>query len=203
MVPWRILWLLGKLGGRMHVIHQQLIHVEDSFKDEDRIIDLGGGGEGVIGRLRGAQVTAVDIRQQELDDAPAGPVKVVADARRLPFPDRSFDAATAFFFLMYVPGEDRSKVLKEAYRVLRPGGTLQIWDASIPPQGTRRERLFVVPVKVKLPRQTIATGYGAPWKGREMSCDAVAHLARRAGFAVAPQATSGQTFRLVLTRLST
>jgi SAM-dependent methyltransferase len=143
----------------MHVIHQQLIHVEDSFKDEDRIIDLGGGGEGVIGRLRGAQVTAVDIRQQELDDA-----------RRLPFPDRSFDAATAFFFLMYVPGEDRSKVLKGAYRVLRPGGTLQIWDASIPPQGTRRERLFVVPVKVKLPRQTIATGYGAPWKGREMSC---------------------------------
>jgi ubiquinone/menaquinone biosynthesis C-methylase UbiE len=135
-----------------------------------------------------------------LDDAPAGPVKVVGDARRLPFPDGSFDAATAFFFLMYVAGEDRGKVLKEAYRVLRPGGTLQIWDASIPAQGTRRQRLFVVPVKAKLPQRTIATGYGVPWKGREMSCDAVTHLARRAGFAVTATAEGSGTFRIILTR---
>ena len=200
MVPWRILWLCGKFSGRMHVIHQQLIHVEDSFKDEDRIIDLGGGGEGVIGRLRGAQVTAVDIRQQELDDTPAGPVKVVADARRLPFPDRSFDAATAFFFLMYVAAEDRSTVLREAYRVLSPGGTLRIWDVAIPTQEKRTRKLFGVPVKAKLPDRAIATAYGVPWEGREMSADDIAQLARRAGFAVTPQATSGQTFRLVLTR---
>ena len=152
MVPWRMLWLLGKLGGRMHVIPQQAVLAENAYADADRILDLGGGGEGVIGQLRGPQVTAVDIQQGELDDAPDGPVKVVADARTLPFAERSFDAATAFFFLMYVAAEDRSTVLREAYRVLRPGGTLRIWDVAIPPQGTRRERLFVVPVKVKLPR---------------------------------------------------
>jgi hypothetical protein len=33
-----------------------------------------------------------------------------------------------------------------------------------------------------------------------MSADDIAQLARRAGFAVTSQATSGQTFRLVLTR---
>lgn len=34
------------------------------------ILDIGGGGEGVIGLLYGSQVTAIDNRQEELDEAP-------------------------------------------------------------------------------------------------------------------------------------
>jgi SAM-dependent methyltransferase len=41
----------------------------------------------------------------------------------LPFPDRSFDFATAFMSFMDVP--ETGRVLAEAYRVLRPGGFLQ------------------------------------------------------------------------------
>ena len=35
------------------------------------ILDIGGGGEGVIGRLYGRQVVAIDNRQEELDEAAA------------------------------------------------------------------------------------------------------------------------------------
>ena len=34
------------------------------------ILDIGGGGEGIIGRLYGSRVTAIDNREEELDEAP-------------------------------------------------------------------------------------------------------------------------------------
>ena len=36
------------------------------------ILDVGGGGEGIIGRLYGEQVIAIDNCQEELDEAPDG-----------------------------------------------------------------------------------------------------------------------------------
>ena len=38
---------------------------------QGKILDIGGGGEGIIGRLYGPQVIAIDYRQDELDEAPA------------------------------------------------------------------------------------------------------------------------------------
>lgn len=38
---------------------------------EGAILDVGGGGEGVIGRIYGPRVVAIDNRQEELDEAPA------------------------------------------------------------------------------------------------------------------------------------
>ena len=48
-----------------------------------RILDIGGGGEAVIGRLYREQVTAIDNRQEELDEAPSGFEKVLMDATDL------------------------------------------------------------------------------------------------------------------------
>ena len=45
---------------------------------------------------------------------------IVANAESLPFPDKSFDAYTIAFGIRNVPRIDLA--LKEAYRVLRPGG---------------------------------------------------------------------------------
>ena len=64
------------------------------------ILDLGGGGEGVIGLIYGGQVTAIDNRQEELDEAPKGPVKLVMDAAALAFAGGSFQTVTAFFSRM-------------------------------------------------------------------------------------------------------
>ena len=200
-IAWHLMSVLGRLGRRMHVLPPQTVQVADSFRDSDLILDLGGGGEGVIGQLRGRQVIAVDLRKDELDEAPDGPIKIVADARNLPFPDNAFEAATAFFFLLYVRDSDREAVLREAYRVLAPSGRLYVWDAVIPPPGEHAARLFVIPVCARLPEQTIRTAYGVSWRDREMSAESITALARIVGFRVLSSTTSGHTFYLVLSKL--
>ncbi len=185
---------------RMFLLDQQVVRISDAFGDDDVILDLGGGGEGVIGQLRGRQVVAVDIRRGELEEFAPGPLKIVADAKELPFLDGVFDVITAFFFLMYVPAWERAHVLEEAYRVLRPGGSCHIWDVTIPLREGRTQELFVVPLKVQIPGKIIETGYGTPWAEHEMSLEAIAEAARVAGFAVAEQATERDIFRLTLTR---
>ena len=129
------------------------IHLQRDIKG--RILDLGGGGEGVIGRLYQERVTAIDIRQDELDEAPPGPTKLRMDARALDFPQASFDHVTAFYFFMYLPKEDHLQAMREAQRVLRPGGQLHIWDAVIEGEG-----LFVAELDIDLAGDMLRTGYG-------------------------------------------
>jgi len=95
-------------------------------------VDLGCG-EGYNTRLlapRAACVFGVDvsptfIRYAREEEAahPAGIRYVVASAQRLPFRGASFDFATAFMSLMDMP--QPGLALREAHRVLKPGGFLQ------------------------------------------------------------------------------
>jgi len=95
-------------------------------------LDLGCG-EGHNTRLlasRGARMCAVDIsptfiryaRETEIE-APVGIRYAVASGQRLPFHHATFDFVTAFMSLMDMPQPDRA--LKEAFRVVKPGGFLQ------------------------------------------------------------------------------
>jgi ubiquinone/menaquinone biosynthesis C-methylase UbiE len=93
-----------------------------------------GCGEGHSTRLlarRGARMTAVDIAPafirlaaEEEGRAPLGIEYRQASALALPFPDRRFDFAVAFMSLMDMPQTDQA--VREAFRVLRPGGFLQL-----------------------------------------------------------------------------
>jgi len=62
----------------------------DDFAPVGLVLDIGGGGEGVIGQVVGKNVIAIDRRMDELQEAPDGPRKVVMDARHLGFPDQKF-----------------------------------------------------------------------------------------------------------------
>ena len=83
------------------------------------ILDIGGGGEGIIGRLYKSAVTAIDNVQEELDEAPDCCKKLLMDAAELDFDNESFDNATFFYSLMYMDTETKEKALKEACRVLK------------------------------------------------------------------------------------
>lgn len=159
------------------------IHLQRDI--EGRILDLGGGGEGVIGRLYQEQVTAIDIRQDELDEAPPGPTKLRMDARALDFPQASFDHVTAFYFFMYLPKADHLRVMREAHRVLRPGGQFCIWDAVIEGEG-----LFMVDLDIDLAGERLLTGYGVQKPNPAQDEAHFMALAETAGFLVLDAAQS-------------
>ena len=97
-----------------------------------RGLDVGcgeGSNTRELARL-GARMHAIDIaptfvRHAHATEAsdPLGIVFQVADALFLPFADNSFDFVTAFMSMMDMP--DQGRALREAYRVLHPGGFLQ------------------------------------------------------------------------------
>lgn len=95
-------------------------------------IDIGCG-EGHNTRQiaeRGARIVGVDIAEVFIKHAaemerrqPLGIGYRVASAVELPFPDNTFDFATAIMSLMDVPETER--VIAEVFRVIKPGGFLQ------------------------------------------------------------------------------
>jgi len=192
MLPTIIFKFVGLYGKCMYVIKKQRVSIEDKYTATDRILDLGGGGEGVIGRLRGKQVVAIDTSKEELNDTPEGPVKIVADARDLPFQEGEFDIVTSFFFLMYTKTVDHEKIIRQAYKVLKKDGVLQIWDVVIP--SPQKQRLFVIPIKIRMNNKLIETAYGTPWKEHEMCLDEIEEIGQRVGFVVKVKNRINETF---------
>jgi ubiquinone/menaquinone biosynthesis C-methylase UbiE len=170
------------------------------FKAEGYILDIGGGGAGVIGRLKRSQVIAIDLYKRELEEAPAGPLKIVMDAKDLKFLDGSFRTATSFFTLMFVKQENQKKVLEEVYRVLAPGGRFLVWDADIPERLDKQKNIAVFQISVKLPAEEIKSGYGTPWPQPAYSAAYYTRLAREAGFEVRETRQDKGWFFLELTR---
>lgn len=95
-------------------------------------LDIGCGEGANTRRLAalGARMQAIDIAPTFLQYARAAEIEnplgidyQVGSGTQLPFADSSFDFATAFMSLMDMP--DHAQALREAYRVLRPGGFFQ------------------------------------------------------------------------------
>lgn len=161
------------------------------------ILDLGGGGEGIIGRLEGDRVMAIDRRIDELEEAPAGPYKIVMDMTRLAVGDEQFTAVTAFFSLMYVRGEEQLRtVLAEAHRVLKPGGSLLVWEGALPTRLSEDHDAVVIQLDIQLPQETVRTGYGTTWPHRELTADYYRLLLERASFSCREPVSRGATFYL-------
>ncbi|MGF7059922.1 class I SAM-dependent methyltransferase [Brassicibacter mesophilus] len=150
-------------------------------KLEGRILDLGGGGEGVIGQLKGEQVIAIDPNKGELEQAPEGGLKIVMDGKDLKFLDHTFDTATSFFTLMYIPKADHKQVLSEIYRVLKTNGEFVMWDINIPQINEPQKEYFGVYLEVHLPKK-IQTGYGV--RLRELQKEDYIELAKSVGFEI-------------------
>lgn len=179
-------------------LEEQEIRVED-FDASGHILDIGGGGERVIGMLRGQQVVAIDPRRGELEEAAPGPLKIVMDARDMTFLDGTFNTATAFFTLMYIREKaDCEQVFSEVFRVLRPGGRFLIWDAVIPRRLDPVKEIAAFRITVKLPDQEISTGYGTKWPAEEKNLAYYMRLAETAGFVVCPGWQKGRLWFLEL-----
>lgn len=182
---------------RIHRFERQEVIIED-FDAEGYILDIGGGGEGVIGQLKGQQVIAIDINKRELEEAPPGPLKIVMDARDMKFIDKSFNTVTIFFTFMYINSSDHQKVLEEVFRVLVPGGRLLIWDGIFPKRIDEKKDVALFLLKVKLPKKEIDAGYGVRWPEKEQGVSHYVELAKKVGFEVVAHREKDQWFFLEL-----
>ncbi len=101
--------------------------VERSAPQEgERVVDLSAGDNAALRRAvlaTGARLTLVDsfLLPQTLEP---GCDAVRADMSDLPFDDETFDAALSVSVLEHLTADARAAALREASRILKPGGRL-------------------------------------------------------------------------------
>jgi ubiquinone/menaquinone biosynthesis C-methylase UbiE len=167
------------------------------FQSEGFVLDIGGGGEGVIGRLKGKDVIAIDIRKEELEEAADGPLKIVMDATDLKFLDGTFNNVTAFFSLMYIKNQkDQQKIMEEVHRVLKPEGLFHVWDIDLSHRPETDKEFYIVFLRYRVHDEEIGTGYGARWPAEQRGEKYYLSLAEKAGFKHLKTERNQHTFRM-------
>ena len=123
----------------------QLERIADSF-GAGRLLDIACGTGRWTARFaanaRVSSVTGLDqapemLAQTRARLAAAGHTATLVrgDAYALPFADGAFDCCFFGFFLSHVPEADLPRFVGEVRRVLRPGGSLLIFDSALPAGG--------------------------------------------------------------------
>lgn len=112
---------------------------EGDFQKGHHVLDIGGGWSVVkypiATRVNPGVVTTIDLDAEGMKQTALSAeaianytgvrniVLLTGDARKLPYPDSSFDRVLCISMLEHVK-EGREKILSEMLRVLRPGGLL-------------------------------------------------------------------------------
>ena len=108
------------LGNR----HGLLRAVRPHLPPGGRLLDVGCGSgdipEFLLSRLPGPLVAVgLDVKALHLRAAPPVVLRVVADVRRPPFPDGTFDVVTASLFLHHFDDEELPRLLRSLSRLAR------------------------------------------------------------------------------------
>ena len=144
-------WLL--LRGREQSVRERLARLAHLAPGES-VLDVGcGTGSlaiaakrlvGTLGRVEGIDASEEMIARARRKAARAREAvrftRGVVEA--LPFPDREFDAVVSTLMLHHLPRPARLAGIREAFRVLKPGGRLLAVDFGEPANTARRHGLI-------------------------------------------------------------
>lgn len=131
--------------GTADVMRRQVIppvarHIEQLGSKRPNLLDVGcGTGRTALQLARsmpGLSILGVDLSPYYLELARENCARcpevsfLEANGEALPFRDEYFDCVTSTFLMHELPREARHQVLKEMYRVLKPGGLLVVEDSA-------------------------------------------------------------------------
>ncbi len=159
----------------------------EQIQTEGLILDIGGGGEGLVSRIEGTKVCALDIRMSEIREAQIhGPPAnwFVGDGQSLCFQTRTFDVVTLWFSLGYMSDwAIKERVFEEAHRVLNEDGKVSILASNIPESCER----LIFWGHFTLPGGTVSqTGYGVRG-GQDQTLERLVKLLENTGFKIQSQ----------------
>ena len=119
---------------------KKLILQDINYRAGESLLEMGCGAGAVLSILGRAfpnlKLAGIDLEDKQIEYAKnylgslnlGNPDLRVGDAANLPWQDNSFDRLYAMWFLEHLP--DPLQVLKEARRVLKPGGTITLTETD-------------------------------------------------------------------------
>ncbi len=111
----------------------------DGYGAPSKAIWETSASQGFIPEIYALDESPVQIARAS-EDFPYIPLdhRVTADMRKTPFSDSMFDTVVIKMGLHEVPKADQVEVLREVYRILKPGGKFVTWDLSFPDEEVQK-----------------------------------------------------------------
>lgn len=119
----------------------EVMMITAGIKPTDHVLDAGcgvGGSSIFLAKLLGCKVTGITLSERQVEQAKANARKneiddladfSVMDYAATSFPDQSFDVVWGCESICYA--DDKEKFIKEAFRLLSPGGRLVVADGFV------------------------------------------------------------------------
>lgn len=134
---------------------KRLLIAQASVRDGQRVLDLACGTGTLAVRLKlavpGAIVVGIDGDEKVLERARRKAAQAGVDIRfdlglsdQLMYADGSFERVLSSLFFHHLRPNEKRTTLREAYRVLVPGGQLHVADWGKPPNPVLRAMFYAV-----------------------------------------------------------